>query len=387
MLNAASSYFRDTWPSAALRLNPLNAEARVNQILQMLRERTVSHDALRKAAREGIRFSPLDARFYSLMGIIELRMGRREAAGRFFDHALTLLPAEFQALAHKLVHDLEDDNLPAAIDHMEMIGRRWPGHWPFLEPVLPSLLSREWAFSEIAGRFGPNARLRALLIRSLERNEKSLPFAYDLLLKWHDCGLKGLDQHISRVTSRLVQEKRYADAFLLFRLTRPTGTESEAGYVYNGEFRLPISGNSFDWQIRPQAGVDFQFQEEANDRKSLVVRFLETPIRFHNITQFLRLPPGQYRLSLSFSAEALVAPKPLQVGIRCKDSNKVLVAVALEDGSTVNVENTAGFSVPPENCSLQTLYFFTDPMPLSWRNRYRGVLRVNHVSIAHEGNH
>lgn len=217
MLNAASTLLQDSHRAVALRLNPLNAEARVGMALHMLQEKSASQAQLEGTITTGIRFAPADARFYSLLGLAKQRSGETVAAQQLFDYALQRLPTEIQALLQKLIHDTQTGDLAASARHVEMIGRRWDEYWPNVTPLLPVLLSNRDVFLGMAERFGRDERLRRLLIRSLAKKEQTLSLAHRLLLHWYESSVDDLTGHINHVTARLIRHQRYAEAFLLFR--------------------------------------------------------------------------------------------------------------------------------------------------------------------------
>lgn len=394
LLNAASSTLSKIDPPLALALNPFNAEARIALALTEMDASSGSHtDDLRELIADGIRLAPIDARFYSLMGILEQQAGNRASASRLFDHALALMPTEFQALIHRLAYDIESNDLFAAVDRVEILGRRWRERWSLVEPALPVLLANENAANKLMSRFGSEQGLRRLLIGSLAVSANTLSHAYQVLVRWHRMGVDELNEAINLVTRRMIKEERYADAFLLFRLTRPR--EASMGYVYNGEFRLPPSGNPFDWQLKSQAGVDLRISRGKSAVKSgaapgqgehfVTMRFLDNPIRLKNVTQFVRLAPGNYRLAIGYASDDLTAPEPLQLAVRCVRPHQVLATIELVAGSTGSREDSAGFAIPPADCGLQEIYIFNEPMPMSWRNRYSGAIRIDHIAIAHAG--
>ena len=323
LLNTASTAIETAAPSVSLWLNPLNSEARLGAAIAKLQEEAQSVDpATRQLIKTGIALSPIDARFYSLMGIAEEQQGNLDEASRYYDRALTIAPAEIQALIHKLRFAINAGDYVEAVDYMEIIGRRW-GYWPSMQAVLSFLMSDDRAFAEIADRFSNQAVLRALVFQNLDRSDDGLTRAQSLLLDWHSRGVPDLNDFINKTTSDLVRNKRYADAFELFRSTRKPQNEMPNDRIYNGSFELPPSGNGFDWQIRGQAGVDFTFLalEGANQSATttqaglqrpskgtgLSIRFLNNPIQLRNVSQMILLEPGAYRLAVTFSTRDLRA--------------------------------------------------------------------------------
>ena len=187
--------------------------------------------------------------------------------------------------------------------------------------------------------------------------------------------MQGADDLVNLVTTKLVASNRAAEAFALFRATRPPG--SDLAYVSNGEFRQPSSGNPFDWRILDQAGVEFR---PAGDGHGLDIRFLDAPLRLRNVSQVLRLAPGRYRLAVDYDASALRAPKPLRMIIACFGAPAVLADASL-DPQISSASATADFEVPVNGCALARIALASDQAPASWKKRFAGTLRLLRVAI------
>lgn len=370
-----------------MAINPVDIDARVDMIASKVVEAgggvLKSDPGIMAPLAAGLRLSPGDARLYSLVGIVEEQSGNRPAAAEAFSHALELAPTEVQALIHGLRYAIEDGRLAEATDHLEMIGRRWPRHWSHVEPVLPVLLADRAAFDAIAQRFrAPD--LRRLLIGSTAKTPQTLGFGYRLLTTWHGQGVAGLDDLINQITGAFIRQQRYSEAFLLFRLTRDE--TADTGLVYNGGFDQPVSGNPFDWRLTRQAGVDLAIaprRTASGEVESvLAIRFLDNPIRFANVSQMVRLAPGQYRLAIAYSARELRAPKPLKFSVACVESGARIGAGLFEYGTLASAELSFDFTVPPTRCSLQRLLVYNENLTESWKNRYAGTLYLHRVAIA-----
>lgn len=400
MLNAVSGFLEPINLGAALRLNPLNNEARIAQVTRMLESDAAQAEARRLIA-DGIRLSPADARLYSLMGILEERAGNRQAAARYFEKALDRSPTEIQALTHSLNYALAAANHSRAVDHVEMIARRWPKYWAGVVPLLPILLADETSFAAVSRRFSQDQHLQQMLIAGLAKSPEGLSLAYRMLIGWRTRNVEKVDGLVNLVTARLVRSGRYFEAFVLFRLTREEVAAARPGYVYNGSFELPISGNPFDWQLKGQAGVDFQIvrqwrqpdgarppradAEGLADGRALAIRFLNNPIRFDNMVQLLRLAPGAYRLTVVYATSDLRTPKPLQIGIHCLESGRRLGASPFADGTVDDGRLTVDFEVKRNSCAMQRLAVFNEQLTTSWQNRYAGTLFIRRVGIRFTG--
>ena len=402
LLNSAAGLLRGADPEAALKLDPLSSDTRVEVVVDALQSvagpSTTGNIPKEIAAlvRTGIRLSPIDARLFSLLGIIEKKNGDEEKAERLFRHALALLPTEIQALSQTLEISVRRGDYAAAAHELEIIARRWPRYWPKVEPILPAVLNDKPAFQAIVSGFGSDPFLQRLLTWSLIRKKELLTPAYNIALAWHNDGKGDAGTAVNLVTTALLNAGRASDAYLLFILTRPPAKETVAGYVYNGSFEKPLSGNAFDWQIRSQAGADIEIvdrhpksgengsgadRDVPADDKALAIRFLGSPLHFRNVSQFIRLTPGAYKIEVDYASVDLKTPEPLQLTISCTNGNVALGVLDFESGTSTGRTASLDFSVPPDGCDLQRIETVGANLPLSWRYRYEGTLFLDRIRI------
>jgi tetratricopeptide (TPR) repeat protein len=378
-LNVASHSLEDTDPDLALSLNPLNDQARVKAAAAAIAE---GKDAAAEPLLErGLAISPADARLYSLLGVIARREGDDEKAKALFGHALAQLPTEIQALLQQLSYALDARRFGDAIDHLELIARRWGTYWKEVEPALPLVLSDPEAFKLISQRFAP-PRLRGPLLRSLIEGADTSAYAYDLVLAWHAAG-EDVTREINQLTERFIRDGAYSRAFLLFKLTRAGDAASDGGFIHNGGFDRVPSGNAFDWTITNQTGVAMEIVERRRGEaaaKLLAVRFLDSPIRFNNVKQTLRLVAGSYRLKAVYSAEDLRMPRPIEIGIACL-GGEMLAQGGFAEGDVRAGEVAFDFTVPSADCPLQQVTLFNQHVTESWKNRYGGTLFIDEIAI------
>ncbi len=331
---------------------------------------------MRELAASGLSLSPIDARFHSILGIRAQAEGDRKRASEFFRTALRLLPTEIQALTRQLVFDIEDRHFEAAAAKLQIIGRRWKERWRDIDPLLPVLLSEPEGYSAVARQFHGHLPTQNLLINSLQRNPATLPLADRMILDWMRRGEAGLDHMINVVTGAYIRENRAKEAYLFFLLTRAGSTPSNQ--VFNSSFALPLSGNYFDWHLRRQSGVS-AVREERGDGFAIAIRFLDTPIRLSNLNQYARLVPGHFDLQIEYEGRDLVAPKPLNLKVRCRSTGKILANHPLRSGS-FKASDKVRFEVPPDDCGTQEIYLNNGNPPMSWRYRYRGELLLKSIT-------
>jgi len=370
----------------AFSANRLNRDARIAEALSAL---DTDRERARSLLNVGIVTSPADARFYSLLGIIEEDDGNDSRAVAFYRRALAILPTEIQALTRMLNHSLASGNLDEAVDYLEWIARRWPRHWSQVRSPLLAVMRDQAARAEISGRFASSDQLRRLLLRALMEKADGLSLAYSLLMDWRTRPDIDLTGEVNELTYRYIRAQQYAAAFALFRLT--LGAQSAGELVYNGEFDKRPSGNPFDWRLLRQAGVALSLVErpvatsgreaDAKQKSVLSIHFLDTPIVFRNVFQFVRLTPARYRLSIRYSSKSLRGPGPVSAEITCDPERRRLGLIEFAAGDAKGEIASTEFEVPGNRCPMQMIYFFTPDIAASWRNRYAGEMLVDSVEI------
>ncbi len=391
LINAISRFLIPINPALALMINPLNSDARIELLTFNLSEEPVPArvEELEQLAIEGIALEPMDARFYSLLGIMRERVEKIDAAQDLYLHALELLPTEIQALTRRFVFDYNNANYTEAIIIADKISRRWRQHWNVIAPYLPYLLDNENAYQEALERFSSQNNGRQLLMSSLVSKLNSLDLAYRMIMDWHKLGESDLRASINKLSAKLVAVGQVTKAYQLFRLTLNDTEEKEVGYIFNPNFDLKPNGNLFDWKIAKQSGMSMAFKNMLFRSNSsapisdsvLETLFLNSPVRFSAVLQKLMLPSSNFTLNLTYSTRDLVTPKPIKLVIECPKSRKILAVVRFLAGDITGKKLQLSFNVPVTNCDLQQIRIFNGNIVESWKNRYSGSLLLHNVSI------
>jgi len=393
LANAASSFLSPINPEIALKINPLNTDARIDLLARSLSSssETGLNDKREEVATSGVALEPMDARFFSLLGILRERAGEDELAQELYQHALRLQPTEIQALSRRFVFNVNEARFVEAISIADTISRRWRVHWNLISPYLPYLLENEAAYNEALNRFASQIYGKQLMISSLIFKTNSLDLAYRLIIDWYERGESDLRRSINQLTAKLVSLGQNSRAFQIFRLTLSKTQEQESGYVFNANFNLEPSENLFDWNMAKQSGMNMsiramQFKTDNVGENVLETRFLNSPLRFSAVLQTLNLPQTDFTLKLTYSTRNLVVPKPIKLAIECKNTDKQLAVLELSAGDFTGKKIQSTFAVPEENCDLQQIRLFNGNVVESWSNRYSGSLLFHNVSIELGGN-
>jgi len=389
LANAFSRLVEKGSPELSLQANPLNTEASlligaaaVGGADRPLNIKT--HEALKIANR----LAPADARFFSLLGVVEENNGNLKSARRFYDHALLLLPTEYQALVRTLLQDLTNGKSEEAAAKAELIVRRWSNNWQIFEPYVAALADDDRGLVALERKFEDFPAGRRKIIEALVNENRNLAAAYKLILKWHGNGVTPLHWEVNRLGGAMIRQKQLISAYELFANTRSAAEKDEIGYIYNGSFNLPSTGNPFEWRIRKQSGVEVStFRGNHTDGQKpefgsyVNLRFLGNPLQLRNVAQWLRLPPGNYRLDVIYAPTELRTPKPLRVVIDCIGSTNRTAIMDLAQGTSAPTTESLTFNVPESKCLLSKIEINNEFVALSWHNKFEGQIRLYDVRI------
>lgn len=368
-------------PSFSLALNPLNTEAAVNFVVRALNGSEASDLAqLAEVAARMLAASPADARGYSIMGAVEERRGNPERGQALYQIALQHSRSELHALMRTTQARLQHADTAGALDSIDLLLRRWPGYWDQVQPVLLAAASNPETAGLLQGKLDELPPWRGRAVITLAKD----PVALDLLRKMIASASEDVRSRPGWLSERdavigaLVGIKAFSEAYGLF-LSTMTELEAEAsGYVFDGDFNLPLSRSYFGWRTQ-KAGAT-EIGSGAKVGGGLRVRFLDSPARPGIVSQNTVLPFGRYRLSVMASARGLLAPKDLFWTVRC-GPGLALATLQVPAGSFSGTKLATDLVVPPSGCPVQVLSLDTEVMTESWLDRYQGEVTFESLAI------
>lgn len=376
-LAALSRHLEPLDAQCALRINPLNAEARLAALTSSVNEGRLS-PAIVAGIAEGMVLDPADARYFSLMGAVRLRQGNGDEAQSLFEQANRLSKTEIYALQNLLFHALSTKDYSRAVDYLDTLLRRWPSKFDELSSLLPALLGDEQAYPVVLERLRHQVPWRSKLILSLAGADDTNGLAYRLVLDLQRGGAPATNSEKAAVINNLIRVRAYDDAYRLFLVTMSDEDKKRSGYIYNSTFSIDQGGQVFAWTYRDTAAAEIKFSAAAPDNGA-IVRFLNKPAKNIAFAQLLVLPSGSYRLQIDASAINLKAPRELFWLIRCIDPSREIARIAIEDGSYRNKIHDAEFKV--EGCKAQVISLATGVVAESWRYSYSGQAIFHNVTI------
>ncbi|MER8376590.1 hypothetical protein [Mesorhizobium sp. M1406] len=181
-----------------------------------------------------------------------------------------------------------------------------------------------------------------------------------------------------------IRQKDYEPAYRLFLFSLSDQERTLGGYIFNGGFEPVRSGKPFDWQVHDRSGLEITFagsRDVGENDSGATVRFLNTPVKNAALQQYIELPPGSYRISLTASGRNLKLPKQLFWSIRCADPASEIARFNIPEGTFNQQDLSLDFAIGPSACPMQLLRLETAAIAESWRFRYVGTLVMHKLSI------
>ncbi len=379
--NAASGLVLERDPQLALRLNPFATEARVALAASALEADMPSPDPrLESGIATLLALAPGDARGYSLLAELRDRQGRPEQTRALYARALALSHTEPRALFFTLSEAIADGRHVEAVGVIDILLRRWGDLRQDILPAIGPVIADPAGRRALLSALGGDPPWRTRVFDHLLTTPLGLEVAETLLLSDRGPDAPPSPSEVARAIAALVAAGAHEHAYRLFLLTLSPDERAVSGYVHDPAFTRPPGGRYFEWTLRPSSGVDVSIAEP--DPGGLTIRFLDSPARLGNLSQTLVLPPGRYRLQAKADARSLVAPRRVFWQLRCASGEPTpLATLELAAGSYSDRTFAEAVEVPADGCGLQVLTLRTGATTDSWRERYRGSMRVASVSI------
>ncbi len=388
-----SNFLRQTDPALAVAVNPLNIEARVDLVTEVLAgEGAASPQADAPAiARQSIRYAPIDARAYSQLAEVHLRDGETAVAAQLFNTALGLSQADWLALQRTLRLSIENADYAGALAKFDMLFRRWPEQSGVYGPIMPTILQDATGYDQALAVLKTDPPWRGRFLEDLHRRSDSVDLVYRLQLDLNAGDDTDNVREIAGAIRSLQAAGRHDLAYRLFLFTQSDTDRLNAGLIFNGAFNLEPSGRPFDWSIRNSPGVSIAREARATagatgtagaTETAMTIRFLDKPVREIGFSQTVVLPPGRYRLSIAAGASNLRAPRGLHWELACKGPRAVLARLEVPEGDYRDRLLETDFRLPEGACNIAELRLRTDLTVESFRYRYSGALRLHSVSLS-----
>lgn len=374
----ASLSVRTTEPELAIRLNPLDPQARIYLASeQLLGSGELTQDAF-ESVLQAIAYNRSDARLRSVLGLLELRVGAVDSAYDHFETARRMLPTEIQALTQLIRRDFELRDYDSVAEQLDMFARRWRAQWPTVEPYAKELARSEPGLLSLSEQFRVPRAQRDRILLALLAPPAQLNEAQILVEDWVSAGLDPTKRLGRSLINAKFRQRQFASAYDFYRrfLWSSSQESSDNGnLVHNNAFQLPPDGTPFDWSIFSTKGA----YQDIDIQSGLITQFLDSPVRLNSPRQSVPLESGTYTLSVNYSTESLNAPGAIELSVKC--GKEPVSALLLKAGSRENEIGLVTFEVSDSRCEIYDIALITEKLPESRQYRFSGKIIIHKVEL------
>jgi len=379
LLHATSKHLETDEPQVAIALNPFNAQARFQAILDAgLQDK--DRGAAQREIETNLVTSVGDARNFSLLGTLRRKEGMVEQAQALFAAALRLNPSEPNAAREQIDLDISARRYDDALRRVDVYTRKGgPGAQDIAGHLVRLALADPNAQAAVMKGLAADPPWRSAFLSELQKTPSSLSLVPRALAILQTSARKPTEPEIAGAVRAFLSAGNPAAAYRLFVTSRDEASRPLISFVYDPEFRAAPSGNPFDWAIANSGAAEVRIPAPGDGGAE--IGFLERPGAGFGMSQTLALLPGAYGGALKASAMSVVAPDGVFVYVRCA-SGRTLAKADIPHGTYNNREIDFRFEVPSTGCDLQTLGFATNQIFQHWSRTYSGTLRIHSARLA-----
>jgi hypothetical protein len=280
----------------------------------------------RKIALGALSSNPYSPDLLTALGLDAEKHGQKEQADRLITTAGAISWRDPLTDAWLFQKQLMAGNYKAGLDRADALLRVRTESDQVMFPVLIRAASDPAIAAATVNRLAQRPRWRDFFITRL--NQIGTPeAAFSILSQLQSTAAPPTTSEASRYTQRLVALKQYDQALLSLYLFLPAKNLASLKYIYDGNFDDVDGIAPFVWSMNQKSGASLTMESpplKAGD-KALHI-FYSGLFKTTLVSQFLVLPPGDYKLGgdSSVSAEG----NRLEWTIYCVDSSKVLTEIS-----------------------------------------------------------
>jgi hypothetical protein len=357
VVETAAQNLAGSAPGTAVRLQPDEASALDQLAQQQLMDPNGDLDAAKALAARALLRNPLDDRALVMLGFIAEKKGDHQTADAIAKAAGTRSWRNPVTQLWLFERDVRRGEFASALTHADAMMRVSYDYRQLLLPSLAGFTTDDRTIGPLADMLATNPPWRSGFLQSLSgslANRARLDKLFELLA--HSKSPPS-DAELTAYLKRLVRDGEYAKAHEVWLGTLPADERSESALLYNADFRAPIDGTPFNWELASTPGADVQLVTlQGAKSKVLRLQFSGARITPFTAAQLMLLAPGDYRLTGQVKTTKLNTQRGLWWRIVCQGKPATELAHSdLVSGSMPWTDFTVDFTVPAEACSAQRL--------------------------------
>ena len=306
-------------------------------------------------ARRALKANPLETRALVLLALA----AEAEEDNRLAVQLVSLAGARTlrDATAHSWLFELSlrQGDYAAALSHADLILRVHPRLAGTMLPALMAMASRPAGLGAIVARLETAPPWRSWFLKEYSRQAADPSEPTPVYMALQSASRPPASAELSPHLDRLIAAGRIDQARLVWLASLPDQPASR-DWLYNGDFRHPVSNLPFDWMFGRARGAEIKVEASPmGDGQALRVQFGKGRVRFRHVRKLLTLPPGSYLLRGRAMAVDLRHQRGINWRLACaEDGGETLVSTPRISG-TVTTEFAEPFAVPAKDCRAQWL--------------------------------
>ena len=359
-----AAYFREDAPQLAIVAAPEDARAAMflGERLLFNQDKPDLHSAAVFARRALLRDTTL-ATPYRVIGFEKDQQGDDKAAERFIGDAARLSPRDLAAQLWLINRAVARDDVPAAVGRFDVALRSSSLASPLLMPILSQALAEPLIVDALAPRL-IHAPWAAEFMTQAIATSTAMPGLVRLAGRMQRLGAPLPDDNMRQLVNRLVEAKEFG----LVRLLRPitAARQTQAEFVNDPNFDRPGAVPNFEWTLGTNDAVDVTRNAETGNGRGVAFAGHQGAVGEVG-RQLLTLAPGNYRLSVVGSSNAVSQAQAPRWSITCANGGATFGALDMA-GNGPKWRGTADVAIPL-SCPGQWLVLALRPSSVAARGQ------------------
>ena len=345
-------------PDEALGFVADQSVALIQRAQQEMAEPDGNFDSAQELAQRALRSSPLNARAFTVLGLIAERNGDQKNADALMRIAVARTWRDRTTDAWMLNREAGRGDYAHALPYADAMLRMDWQFQPELFPVLASFTVDPRAFEALTTFLATAPPWRSWFLSELSGRLANRTRLVQLYAALNDSENPPTKNELRPYLIRLIQDENFELAYQIWQATLPPQQRGSEIYPFNRDFEFPVDGLPFNWSLEAVPGADVQVVSTTVDggkKRALLVEFLGARVHFANVKQLMLLPTGEYSLSGRVKTAELRTVRGLWWRIFCANaSTSTLAHTELVSGTMPWTDFTVKFQVPT-NCAAQWL--------------------------------
>jgi hypothetical protein len=343
-------------PDAALGFVADQPVALNQRAQQELAEPDGNLDSALEWAQRALRSSPLNARAFTVLGVIAERKGDQKNADALMRIAAAQTWRDRTTDAWLLNREAGRGDYARALPYADAMLRM--DLQPELLPVLASFTVDPRAFAALTAFLATAPPWRTWFLSELSPRLANQTRLVQLYTALNDSENPPTKAELRSYLNRLIKDENFELAYQTWQATLSPQQRVVETHPFNRDFEFLVDGLPFNWSLDAVAGADIQVVSsvDSGKKRALLVEFSGTRVRFANVKQLMLLPTGDYSLSGKVKTAELRTVRGLWWRIFCANaSTSTLANTELVSGTMPWTDFTVKFQVPTTDCGAQWL--------------------------------